>query len=74
MKRDYYRCKFYELCGLYSEDISGGAFDAWNGLDEETRRQCALVVQPYRHGGSSAGQPVTFEKASFAEAFAGCRI
>ena len=45
-----------------------------NGLDEETRRQCALVVQPYGYGGSSAGQPVTFEKASLAEAFAGCRV
>ena len=54
--------------GFY-DIYTGGIFDMWNGLDEETKRQCALVVHPYPHSGKPDGQPVAFENATLSEAF-----
>ncbi len=60
------------VTGFY-DIYTGGVFDMWNSLDEETKQQCALVVHPYQHSGKPDGQPVTFEKAMISEAFGDCR-
>ena len=36
--------------GFY-DIYTGGVFDMWNALDDETRAKCALAVNPYDHGG-----------------------
>jgi len=37
--------------GFY-DIYTGGVFDMWNSLDEETRAKCALAVNAYDHGGA----------------------
>lgn len=54
--------------GLY-DLYTGGAFQMWNGLDEQTKAQSALVLHPYDHSGFPTSQPVRFENATLAEAF-----
>ena len=54
--------------GLY-DLYTGGAFQMWNGLDEQTKVQSALILHPYDHSGFPDHQPVRFENATIAEAF-----
>ena len=54
--------------GFY-DIYTGGIFDMWNALDEETKAISALVVCPYGHSGLPDGQPVTFEKGTIGAAF-----
>lgn len=54
--------------GFY-DIYTGGIFDLWNGLDDETRKKCALLVHPYDHGGTPDKQPVAFENGKLSEAF-----
>ena len=48
------------VTGFY-DIYTGGVFDMWNTLDDETRAQSALLVHPYNHAGTPNGQPITFE-------------
>lgn len=48
------------VTGFY-DIYTGGVFDMWNGLDEQTRSKSALVVHPFDHGGSGSNQPICFE-------------
>ena len=56
------------VTGFY-DIYTGGIFDMWNGLDEQTRKKSALAVHPFDHGGSGAGQPVCFENGVLNNAF-----
>ena len=56
------------VVGLY-DIYTGGLFDMWQGLDEETRAQCALAVHPFDHGGNGEKQPVNFENGKLGDAF-----
>lgn len=48
------------VTGFY-DIFTGGLFDMWNALDNETKSKCALVVHPFTHGCKSEGQPIVFE-------------
>ena len=48
------------VTGFY-DIYTGGVFDLWNGLDEQTKAKSALAVHPFDHGGSGENQPVCFE-------------
>ena len=52
--------------GFY-DIYTGGVFDMWRTLDEETRAQSALLVHPYDHSGTPNSQPVTFEGGMLTE-------
>jgi len=52
--------------GFY-DIYTGGVFDNWFGLDEETKSKSALVVNPYDHSGTPKSQPITFENGMISE-------
>ena len=54
------------VTGFY-DIYTGGVFDMWHELDEETRAQSALLVHPYDHGGTPTNQPITFEGGMLSE-------
>lgn len=56
------------VTGFY-DIYTGGIFDMWNRLDESTKAQSALMVNPYNHSGKPDGQPICFENATLAESF-----
>jgi predicted acyl esterase len=56
------------VTGFY-DIYTGGIFDMWNGLDEETKSASALMVNPYNHSGKPDGQPICFDRATLAERF-----
>ncbi|MBQ8508732.1 MAG: CocE/NonD family hydrolase [Clostridia bacterium] len=56
------------ITGFY-DIYTGGIFDMWNLLDEETRAMCALIVHPYDHGCHPEKQPICFENGQIREAF-----
>lgn len=56
------------VTGFY-DIYTGGVFDMWNSLDNETKAKSALAVHPYGHGDSEENQPVKFENAELKEAF-----
>lgn len=51
---------------------TGGIFDMWNSLDEETRAMSALVISPYDHGEQPESQPLQFPLGRISEAFPDC--
>lgn len=53
---------FYDL-------YTGGVFDMWKGLDEDTKSKCALAVHPFEHGGTGVNQPVNFENGCLKNEF-----
>lgn len=59
--------------GFY-DIYTGGVFDMWNSLDEQTKAKSALIVQPYAHGGSPNDQPIAFENGKIDEGFEGWRV
>jgi len=61
------------VTGFY-DIYTGGIFDMWNGLDDATRRQSALLVSPYDHGGTEKSQPVAFPQGRADEAFGNYRL
>lgn len=61
------------VTGFY-DIYTGGVFDMWRGLDEQTRAKCALAVHPYDHGGTGAGQPIRFEGGALHEAFPNYKV
>ncbi len=48
------------VTGFY-DIYTGGVFDMWNTLDEDTKAKSALAVHPFDHSGTGAGQPILFE-------------
>ena len=54
--------------GFY-DIYTGGVFDMWHSLDDETRAKCALAVNPYDHGGAPSLSSGTFPNGTLAEAF-----
>ena len=61
------------VTGFY-DIYTGGIFDMWQQLDEQTREKSALLVHPFDHGCRGDGQPVNFEKASPLVAFENYRV
>ena len=56
------------VTGFY-DIYTGGVFDMWQGLDEQTRAMCALAVHPFDHSGKGEGQPILFERGALSDAF-----
>lgn len=50
---------------------TGGVFDMWDAMTEETRSKCALMVNPYDHSFNETKQPIAFPKGRPEEQF-GC--
>ena len=59
--------------GFY-DIYTGGVFDMWKGLDDDTRAKSAMIVHPYDHGCDANGQPVQFENATLYGAFGDYRL
>ena len=55
------------LTTAFYDIYTGGIFDMWNAMEPETRKICALAVNPYDHGGNPNGQPVAFPKGMLRE-------
>ncbi|MBO7341775.1 MAG: hypothetical protein J6U87_03735, partial [Clostridia bacterium] len=53
----------------YYDLYTRGTFDMWRALDEKTKPQCALLVNPYDHSGLPTHAPCVFENATIAEQF-----
>ena len=53
---------------------TGGIFDMWNELSDNTRKNCSLLVHPYNHGNVSDIEPVIFENGNMYEQFADFEI
>ena len=53
---------FYDL-------TTGGIFDTWNALDEQTKAKSAFIVHPYDHGPVPSSQPIQFENGTIVEQF-----
>ncbi len=61
------------VTGFY-DIYTGGVFDMWRGLDEETRAMCALAVHPFDHSGSGEKQPIIFEGGKLFDTFGDYRL
>ena len=53
----------------YYDLYTRGTFDMWRSLDEKTRVQCALLVNPYDHSGTPKAAPYVFENGTIDEQF-----
>lgn len=51
------------VTGFY-DIYTGGVFDMWNSLDEDTKSKSALAVHPFDHGCNGNGQPINFENGN----------
>lgn len=53
------------VTGFY-DIYTGGIFDMWNSLDEETRSKSVLLVHPFGHGDGNdyLNQPIVFEEGA----------
>lgn len=56
------------VTGFY-DIYTGGVFDMWNSLDDETKSKSALAVHPFDHGCNGAGQPINFENGNIHKEF-----
>lgn len=54
------------VTGFY-DIYTGGIFDMWRTLDEQTREMCALAVHPFDHSGKGENQPIKFENGVLTE-------
>lgn len=61
------------VTGFY-DIFTGGIFDMWREMDEETRRISALAVHPFDHGCHGEKQPINFENGTLKKAFDGYRV
>ena len=61
------------LVTCFYDIYTGGVFDMWNNMDEETRAQSALLVTPYDHSCKPDKQPICFENGTATEYFADYR-
>lgn len=62
------------LTTAFYDIYTGGIFDMWNAMTEETRKLCALAVNPYNHGGGPRDEPISFENGTFSEQFGDYRV
>ena len=44
--------------------FTGGIFDWWHNMTPKTRKNCAIGVHAYDHGGRGDGEPILFENGS----------
>lgn len=56
------------ITGFY-DVFTGGVFDMWNTLDEETKAMSAIAVHPFKHAYASDGEPIAFENGDIRKAF-----
>jgi len=56
------------VTGFY-DIYTGGVFDMWNTLDEQTKKKSALVVHPFDHNETGNSQPVCFENGVLKSTF-----
>ena len=49
--------------------FTGGIYDMWRALDDETKAKSALLVHPYAHSGVKTDQPVEFPNGEITEQF-----
>ncbi len=61
------------VTGFY-DIYTGGIFDMWNSLDEQTKSKSALAVHPFDHDCNGARQPINFENGNINKEFAGFPI
>ncbi len=53
---------------------TGGIFDMWRKLDDETRAMSAMAVHPFGHFGHSDGEPIAFENGRLSSAFGNYKV
>ena len=53
---------------------TGGIFDMWNYLDDNTKNKSSLIVHAYDHDGSNINQDIIFEKGAALEQFNNYRV
>ena len=51
------------ICAGFMDIFCGGGHVMWDSISEENKKQSAMVVHAYHHGGTSEGQPVHFPAA-----------
>ena len=56
------------VTGFY-DIYTGGVFDMWNALDENTKSNSALLVHPFDHGANGSSQPINFENGNIYNQF-----
>ncbi len=56
------------VTGLY-DLYTGGIFDMWRSVGEQSRKRSAFVVHPYDHGGGQGHSPIHFEDGTVEEHF-----
>ncbi len=56
------------VTGFY-DIYTGGVFDMWNSLDDETKSKSSLAVHPFDHGCIGETQPICFENGNVNEYF-----
>lgn len=56
------------VTGFY-DIYTGGVFDMWNSLDENTKAKSAFAVHPFDHGCNGVGQPINFENGNINNEF-----
>lgn len=56
------------VTGFY-DIYTGGIFDMWNSLDDETKSKSALAVHPFGHSCNGEGQPINFENGNINKEF-----
>ena len=61
------------VTGFY-DIYTGGIFDMWKCLDENTKSKSALAVHAFDHGGSGEKQPVNFENGCLKTEFRNYQI
>lgn len=54
--------------------FTGGIFDMWYDLDEQTRSKCALAVHAFNHSGLGDDEPICFENGSLKTEFANYHV
>ncbi len=54
----------------YNDFYVGGVFKMWNGMNEQTKKKCAMLVSPYDHGdGYDKNRGISFLNGKRAEQF-----
>lgn len=56
------------MTGFY-DIFTGGIFDMWNAIDDETKAKSALAVHPFNHDCSGELEPVNFENGDINKFF-----
>ena len=62
------------LTTAWYDIYTGGIFDMWNYLDDNTKNKSSLIVHAYDHDGSNINQDIIFEKGAALEQFNNYRV